>query len=72
MSNASELPDKLLSSGTSEIHRDCGITVPPHPLRETLWDSGEVAINPILPLVLKSLFLHIVKVNQPYLHIACT
>ena len=40
MSNASELPDKLLSSGTSEIHRDCGITVPPHPLRETLWERG--------------------------------
>ena len=37
MSNASELQDKLLSSGTSEIHRDCGITVPPHPLREKLW-----------------------------------
>ena len=57
MSNASELPDKLLSSGTSEIHRDCGITVPPHP---TVRPRDEDAINPILPLVLKSPFLHIV------------
>ena len=68
MSNASELPDNFLSSGTSEIHRDCGITVPPtHFLREKPWGRGSNSPN-LTSCLEKSFFAYSIGESAIFAH----